>query len=190
MTQTHPSSTGALWARFRFSVVGSLLSAPPARGALKTAIRCLAEKTWCHPVSGHDVQFSAVTIERWYYMARRKDDDPVSALRRAVRKDCGKFSLSAGIAERLVLQYRDYPYWSYQLHYDNLAALVKADPSLGRLPSYSTLKRYMQAHGLVRKPRLGRQQRPGEVAAERSRTTREVRSYEAEYVGALWHLDF
>jgi len=33
-------------------------------------------------------------------MARRKDDDPVSALRRAVRKDCGKFSLSAAVAER------------------------------------------------------------------------------------------
>ena len=38
MTPTPPSSTGALWARFRFSVVGSLLSSPPARGALKTAI--------------------------------------------------------------------------------------------------------------------------------------------------------
>ena len=30
MTQSTPSSTGALWARFRFSVVGSLLSSPPA----------------------------------------------------------------------------------------------------------------------------------------------------------------
>ena len=38
MIQTTPSSTGALWARFRFSVVGSLLSSPPARGALQTAI--------------------------------------------------------------------------------------------------------------------------------------------------------
>ena len=46
MTQPHPSSTGALWARFRFSVVGSLLSSPSARGALKTAIGCLAAKTW------------------------------------------------------------------------------------------------------------------------------------------------
>jgi hypothetical protein len=27
---------------------------------------------------------------------------------------------------------------------------VKADPSLGRLRSYSTVKRYMQARGLVR----------------------------------------
>ena len=33
MTQTPPRSTGALWARFRFSVVGSLLSSPPARSA-------------------------------------------------------------------------------------------------------------------------------------------------------------
>ena len=33
MTPTNLSSTGALWARFRFSVVGSLLSSPPARNA-------------------------------------------------------------------------------------------------------------------------------------------------------------
>ncbi len=33
MIQSTPSSTGALWARFRFSVVGSLLSSPPARSA-------------------------------------------------------------------------------------------------------------------------------------------------------------
>jgi putative transposase len=56
MTQTHPSSTGALWARFRFSVVGSLLSSPPTPGTLKTAIDCLAEKTWSHPVTGRFVR--------------------------------------------------------------------------------------------------------------------------------------
>ena len=33
MTPTNLSSTGAFWARFRFSVVGSLLSSPPARNA-------------------------------------------------------------------------------------------------------------------------------------------------------------
>jgi putative transposase len=190
MTQRHPSSTGASWARFRFSVVGSLLSSPPARGALKTAIDCLAARTWSHPVTGQDVQFSAVTIERWYYMARRENEDPVDALRRAVRKDCGKVSLSADVAERLVLQYRNYPHWSYQLHYDNLVALLKSEPTLGRLRSYSTVKRYMQAHGLVRKPRLQTTRYPGEARAERRRQTREIRSYEVEYVGALWHLDF
>src|ERR1700729_4140739 len=190
MSPTNPSSTGASWARFRFSVVGSLLSSPPARGALKTAIGCLAARTWSHPVTGQDVQFSAVTIERWYYMARRQHDDPVDALRRAVRKDCGKVSLSADVAERLMLQYRNYPHWSYQLHYDNLAALLKSESTLGPLRSYSTVKRYMQAHGLVRKPRLQPTRLPGEARAERRRQTREVRSYEAEYLGALWHLDF
>ena len=66
MTKNSHQSTAALWARFRFSVVGSLLSSPPARGELKAAIRSLAAKTWTHPVSGRDVHFAAVTIERWY----------------------------------------------------------------------------------------------------------------------------
>ena len=81
MTQSHLSSTAAAWARFRFAVVGSLLSSPRAHGALKTAIAGLAEKTWSHPVTGREVQFSAVTIERWYYTALRRLDDPVAALR-------------------------------------------------------------------------------------------------------------
>jgi transposase len=154
MIQAHPSSTGDLWARFRFSVAGSLLSSPPARGALQAAIDCLAQKTWSHPVTGRYVRFAAVTIARWYYAARHEHDDPVGALRRAVRKDRGKVSMAVALAERLILQHRDYPHWSYQLHYDNLAALVKADPSLGLLRSYSTVRRYMEAHGLVRKQRL------------------------------------
>ena len=191
MTQTRSGSTGILWARFRFSVVGSLLSSPPARGTLHAAIRALAEKTWSHPVTGRDVRVAAGTIARWYYTALRQGgDDPLGVLRRAVRTDCGKISLAAPLAERLHLQYRDYPHWSCQLHYDNLAALVKADPTLGQLRSYSTVKRYMRAHGLVRMPRLQLHQRPGEVRAERRRQTREVRSYEATHVGALWHLDF
>jgi putative transposase len=190
MTQAKPSSTAALWAQFRFSVVGSLLSSPPARGALKTAIDCLAEKTWAHPVTRREVHLSAVSIARWYYTARRQRSDPLSALRRAVRKDRGRVSLAAAIAERLVLQYGKYPHWSYQLHYDNLAALVKADQSLGPLRSYSTVKRYMQAHGLVRRPRLRSSERPGEARAEQRRQTREIRSYEATHVGSLWHLDF
>jgi transposase InsO family protein len=179
-----------LWARFRFSVVGSLLAAPPARGELKGAIESLAAKTWTHPVTGRDVHFAAVTIERWYYRARREKDDPVGVLQRAVRKDCGKVSLAPSQAEHLFRQYRDHPHWSYQLHYDNLAALVKANPALGTLRSYSTVRRYMKAHGLVRRRRPASKGRPGEVRAVERRETREIRSYEAEYVGSLWHLDF
>jgi len=188
MIQSTPSSTGALWARFRFSVVGSLLSSPPARGALQTTIRSLAEKTWSHPVTGRDFRVAASTVASWYYMALRQPDDPVGVLRRAVRKDCGRISLAPAIAERLHLQYQNHPDWSYQLHHDNIAALLEADPSLGQLRSYSTVKRYMQAHGLVKRPRPSG--RPGEARAEERRQAREVRSYEAEYVGALWHLDF
>lgn len=190
MTRKHDRSTSALWARFRFSVVGSLLSAPPARGDLKAALGALAEKTWTHPVTGRDVRFAAVTIERWYYTARREKDDPVGALRRAVRKDCGQVSLTPALAERLFRQHQDHPHWSYQLHYDNLAALVKADASLGPLRSYSTVRRYMKTHGLTRKPRPAPKGRPGEARAAHRRESREIRSYEAEYVGSLWHLDF
>lgn len=190
MTKNCDRSTAAAWARFRFSVVGSLLSSPPARGELKAAIGLLAAKTWTHPVSGRDVRFAAVTIERWYYTARREKDDPVGVLRRAVRKDCGKVSLDPALAERLFQQYRDHKHWSYQLHYDNVAALVKTNPSLGALRSYSTVRRYMQAHGLVRQPRPRPKGRPGESRAAERRESREIRSYEAEYVGSLWHLDF
>ena len=141
MTQTNPGSPRALWAQFRFSVGGSLLSSPPPRGTLQTAIRAVAGKTWSHPVTGRELRFSDDTIARWYYMARRQRDDPGGALRRAVRKDRGKTSLTAAIAERLILQYSDYPHWSYQLHYDNLAASVKVNPALGSLRFYSTVKR-------------------------------------------------
>ena len=60
-----------VWARFRFSVIGSLLSAPPPRGELKGAIGALAEKVWTHPVSGRNVQYTATTIEGWYYKAKK-----------------------------------------------------------------------------------------------------------------------
>jgi putative transposase len=190
MTQAHDRSTSACWARFRFSVVGPLLSSPPARGQLKAALRALAEKTWTQPVSGREVRFSVVTIERWYYTAVRAKDDPVGVLRRAVRSDCGKVTLSTALAELLRKQYRDHPHWSYQLHYDNLTARAKADPALGPLRSYVTVRRYMQAVGMVRKPRPASPGRPGEARAQRRREDREIRSYEAEYVGSLWHLDF
>lgn len=188
MTKIPDPSTAQRWAHFRFAVVGSLLSSPPAHGELKQAIESLAAKTWAHPVHGRQTRFSAATIERWYYLARRERDDPVGVLRRAVRKDCGQISLESALAEQLLIQYEQHSDWSYRLHYDNLAAAVKADPKLGQLPSYSTIRRYMQSRGMLRRPKL--QGRPGQQKAAQRRQQREVRSYEAEYVGSLWHLDF
>jgi transposase InsO family protein len=182
--------TGALWARFRFSVVGALLSAPRARGELVEALRALAAKTWTHPITGREVRFARGTMERWYYRARREQEDPVSVLRRRPRKDRGRVSLPTALATRLTEQHARHPHWSYQLHYDNLAAQVKADPSLGPLKSYCTVRRYMQAQGLLRKRRERPKASPGERLAAQRREEREIRSYEAEYAGSLWHLDF
>ena len=112
MTKQPTQSTSALWARFRFSVVGAMLSAPPARGELKTALESLAAKTWTHPVTGREVRFAAKTMERWFYRARHEQDDPVGALRQAVRKDCGKVSLKPDLIECLADQYHAYPHWT------------------------------------------------------------------------------
>jgi putative transposase len=188
MTDT-PAARGSVWGRFRFAVIGALLSSPPPRGQLKAALRDLAAKTWTHPVTGRDAHFAAVTIERWYYTARRERDDPVGVLRRAVRKDGGQVSRPSAVAARLRRQYHEHPHWSYQLHYDNLRALLQAEPTLGPLRSYATVRRYLQAHGLVRQPRP-QPRHSGEARAADRRQTREVRSFEAEYVGSLWHLDF
>ncbi|HJS95595.1 MAG TPA: DDE-type integrase/transposase/recombinase, partial [Solirubrobacteraceae bacterium] len=141
-------------------------------------------------MSQRQVQFAPATIERWYYTLLHERDDPMRALRRAVRKDCGKVSLAPALAERLHIQYREHPHWSYQLHYDNLAALARAEPALGHLGSYSTVRRYMRAHGWVRMPRREPTRRPGELRAEERRQAREVRSFEAPFAGSLWHLDF
>jgi transposase InsO family protein len=183
------SSTALVWARFRFSVIGPLLSAPPPRGELKAAIESLAEKVWTHPVSGSDVRYSAKTIEGWYHKALQAEDDPIAALRRAVRKDTGQRAVSVQMAEVLQRQHREHPHWTYQLHYDNLASVVKGDPSLGPLCSYSSVKRFMQSRGMIRRRRAPKK-RPGEARAMRRRESREVRSFESEYPGSLWHLDF
>jgi transposase InsO family protein len=98
-------------------------------------------------------------------------------------------SLSPAVAERLRRQYHEHSHWTYKLHYDNLRALLQAEPTLGPLRSYATVRRYLQAHGLVRQPRP-QPRHGGEARAAERRQTREIRSFEAEYVGSLWHLDF
>jgi transposase InsO family protein len=94
------------------------------------------------------------------------------------------------IREALLAQYWAHPSWSYQLHHDNLAALVAAEPERGALPSYATVRRFMKSQGLVRRRRKDTRLRPGERRAAARREQREVRSYEATHVHGLWHADF
>jgi len=179
------------WAHLRFSVVGPLLAAPPGRGELRRELKTLAARKWRHPISGAWVSFGRSTIERWYYAALRATLDPVKVLRRKIRSDQGKHRrVSQALAERICRQHRQHPSWSYQLHADNLKAAVKTELALGPCPSYACIARFMKSHGLIKRPRRGPADRPGAALAEARFEAREVRSYESEYVNALWHADF
>jgi putative transposase len=179
------------WAHLRFSVVGALLAAPPARGELRAELARLSAKSWLHPVTGEPTRFGVSTIERWLYQARRARMDPVGVLRRKVRKDVGQQpSMGDKLREALLAQYSAHKSWSYQLHADNLAALVEADPRRGPMPSYSSVRRFMKAAGLAKRRRLSSKDTEGARKAELRLDSREVCSYESGYVGGLWHLDF
>ena len=191
MARDSQASVHTAWAHLRFSVVGPLLSAPPPRGELRTAIAALSQKSWRHPVTGKPARFGASTIERWYYQARGARQDPVGVLRRRVRRDAGTHSaVGEALAQRLIEQYRRYRHWSVKLHHDNLRVVIEEAPSLGPMPSYASLRRFMRAHGLDKQRRWRDASRPGVGRAEARREDREVRSFESEYVNGLWHLDF
>ena len=176
------------WARFRFSVIGGLLASPPPRGHLGDEIENLSRRTWQHPIRADELMtIGASTIERWYYQARA-ENDPVAALRRKVRSDAGRnVAMGAKLLEALHAQYVHFSHFSFQLHYDNLVELVREDPSLGPMPSYSTVCRRMQQNGWLRRKRPRTE---GQRKAQQRLDEREVRSYEAAYVHGLWHTDF
>ena len=179
------------WARVRFAIVGPLLAAPPARGGLRAALRRLAAQTWRHPMTAAPVEFAIPTIERWYYAARNAARDPVGVLRRRRRKDAGQHrALSTKLQLALRAQHEAHRSWSYQLHLDNVAVLIAEDRTLGPRPSYSTVRRYMTAQGLVPQPRRSAPDTPGAAAATSRLERLEGRSFEAGYVHGLWHLDF
>lgn len=178
------------WARFRFSVIGGLLASPPARGELGPSLAQLARRRYQHPIHGGSITVGTSTIERWYYQARDQVD-PVAALRRRVRSDAGQTRvMSVALLAELERQVRSHPSWSYQLHIDNLAALVSERPMLGPMPSGTTVRRRMHARGWAPRRPKGPKGSAGRQRAQERLERREVRSYEAEHVHALWHLDF
>lgn len=178
------------WARLRFSVIGQLLAAPPAKGTLRNEIEKLAAREWRHPTTGEPTRFAVSTIERWFYRSLVERHDPVGVLRRKIRTDAGwQASMSEAVRQALLAQYAAHKSWSVQLHYDNLVALAQTRPELRPLPSYSTLRRFLKANGLGKRRRLASRDTEGTRRAEARRDQREIRSYEAEYVGGLFHWD-
>lgn len=190
MNEKNKPTVHERWAHLRFSVVGALLAAPPRRGELQAELARLASKMWLHPVTGEPARFGLSTIERWHSAARKARMDPVGVLRRKVRKDVGRKNIPEPLKEALRAQHAAHPSWSYQLHFDNLKALAKAKPELGRPPSYATVRRWMKSVGLRRGRRLPKNATPGMKQAAARLEEREVRSYENPYVNGLWHFDF
>jgi len=190
MSHHEAEPVGQRWARLRFSIIGNLLASPPAGGQLQQTLQGLADKQWVHPINGKPVRFGCSTIERWYYRARQSSD-PIGALRPRARADAGRErQFPEALKQALQRQYVQHKGWSYQLHADNLRALVQQQPELGPMPSYSTVRRYMKASGLYKQRRIKRRDSEGAHAAEQRLQRREVRSYEVDYVHGLWHLDF
>jgi transposase InsO family protein len=178
------------WAHFRFSIIGGLLARPPCKGDLKKEIEKLASNVYVHPTKDAWVTFGASTIERWYYRALNSED-PIKALGRKMRSDMGKpIAMSPQLLDALRNQYAQYPHWSYQLHTDNLEALVEEQPHLGVMPSYSTVSRRMKERGWYKKASSRRNPTPGRKLAQERLEQREVRGFESSYVHGLWHLDY
>jgi len=185
LSSSHDISVRDGQARLRFSIIGALLAAPPAQGELLGVLRGLAAKHWRDPATGLDVRFGVSTLERWYYTARRARD-PVAALTDRLRAHAGCFpSVSAQAEGALLLQYREHPGWTIQLHFDNLQIVLAG----ATLPSYPTVRRFFKARGMVRQ-RAPHRATDGAVAARDRLEHLEVRSFEVDHVGALWHLDF
>ena len=139
------------WARLRFSIIGPLLASPPEPGELAGRIDELASKSWKHPTTGEAIRFSAKTIERMYYAARERGGPaPRARAQGAQARGHASERLGGARGGARRSQYREHPRWSYQLHHDNLAVLVKEDPSLGPMAGYATVCRFMKDHGLSR----------------------------------------
>jgi len=66
VTERGGSRVHERWARLRFSIIGALLAAPPAKGALRAALEQLAAHEWRHPSTGAPVRFGVSTLERWF----------------------------------------------------------------------------------------------------------------------------
>jgi transposase InsO family protein len=189
MTKKYSRKALTNWSVLRFSIIGPLLANPPEQGGLGGELKLLAAQSYQHPTQDRLVSFGASTIERWYYKALQASD-PVAALGRKSREDAGQSkAVGPELLSALGQQYKSYPSWSYQLHSDNLAALVKERPELGEAPSYSTVQRRMKERGWYKKS-SSHNKTAGQLAAAARLEAREVRSYESTHVHALWHLDF
>jgi putative transposase len=160
---------------FRFSVLSHLLSAPPKSGDLKAALREISERKHRRSWDQSEVTISLRTLERWYKLCKNAPR-PTEQLQPKVRSDKHKTrQLSEDHKKWLILERHRRQSWSIQLLYDNLVEVEMKTA----VPSYTTVLRYMRKNGLVQK-----------IHSKLHRARKEVRSFEVEFVGEIFHMDF
>lgn len=175
---------------FRFGIIGQLLQTPLEKGVLLPALRQLSEKEWQHPISGQKVRYHWSTLERWYYRARSYKGAPYTQLSRKQRRGAGQQAcIHPALADAINQLYAEHSSWSVTLLVAELRARARKDNKLEPVPSYSSVKRYLRSRGMTRRRRV-REERPGHYEAQKRMEDREIRSFEYQHAGALWHLDF
>ena len=160
---------------FRYVILEPILSRPPEPGELAARLREIAEKEHVQAWDKRRVKISMRTLERWYSKCR-KSPFPVQALQPKLREDRNRSRVVSDEQKRWLCSYNlKFPSWSVQLLYDNLCEEKFKDSH----PSYSSVLRYCRNSGILTK-----------TTRSKNRNIKEIRSYEVEYVGQLWHMDF
>jgi putative transposase len=157
-------------ALLRLSVLGSLASRDHLnRGELKKIIKELAQQTYHIPNSKH-VHISEKTIERWYYLWKKRGID---GLNPTTRSDKGNCQLSSQIQEAIIACKKDNSARSIQTIIDYLEITGKVRK--GEL-SRSTV------HRLLKKNCINKR-----LVADIPKIER--RAFESQNAGDLWYGD-
>ncbi|RKT38042.1 hypothetical protein BDD21_5567 [Thiocapsa rosea] len=177
------------WARVRFAIIGPLLAAPPPRRRTATCRRhsppwqprpgAIPSPAWmfgsvCRPSSAGITPPAPPPI-RWRCcaIACAPTAGPSQVCCPPHARPCRH---STAIIPAC---------WTAQLHRDNLVATLAG--TVTPVPSYPSVRRYLKAHGMVRRA-TPKRDTAGALAARDRLEQREVRSFEVEHVSALWRM--
>jgi putative transposase len=157
-------------ALLRLSVLGPLASRDHlGRGELQKIIKELAKQTYLIPNSRR-VHLSEKTIERWYYLWRKKHIDGLTPL---IRSDKNTSQLPPDIQEAIIACKKDNPARSIQTIINYLEAIGAIQK---RQLSRSTVHRLLKRNQLSKR-----------LVADVQ--TIERRAFESHYAGDLWSGD-
>jgi len=172
----------AIW---RLGILGRVLSERP-EVVKPYLVELVNQQGWLHPVTGERVNLKLRTLQRWLKKANASNNAMLT-LMPATRKDKGICTaLNDDHIAKMRFLYEEYPFWSWKLLHDNLAAAMRAEAAAPYIPSYSTLRRYLLLQQMRPLPRVC--SRAQEAILRKKREGALL--FEVEYVGALLHTDY